>query len=57
MHWGVVNIPGANVTAGQTIAEYVGAGPPEGTGLHRYVLLVFKQEHNHDFEEPLKTIQ
>ncbi|KAH8306179.1 hypothetical protein KR018_003492 [Drosophila ironensis] len=43
LHWLVINIPGNKVSEGQTIAEYIGAGPREGTGLHRYVFLVFKQ--------------
>ncbi|XP_044750336.1 protein D2-like [Coccinella septempunctata] len=42
-HWLVVNIPGKNVKDGETLSEYIGAGPPKGTGLHRYVLLVYKQ--------------
>lgn len=36
------------------MSEYVGSGPPEGTGPHRYVYLVYKQpgkitdsEHGH----------
>ncbi|KAH8418181.1 hypothetical protein KR222_011199 [Zaprionus bogoriensis] len=43
LHWCVINIPGSDVASGQVIAEYVGAGPGEGSGLHRYVFLVFKQ--------------
>jgi len=31
-HWGVVNIRGGDVSSGETVAEYVGAGPPKGTG-------------------------
>ncbi|KAL3243453.1 hypothetical protein MRX96_020520 [Rhipicephalus microplus] len=27
----------------ETLSEYVGSGPPKGTGLHRYVFLVYKQ--------------
>lgn len=53
-HWLVVNIPGHNVANGETLSEYIGSGPPKGTGLHRYVYLVFKQagklqdkEHGH----------
>lgn len=42
-HWLVVNIPGNNVAKGDAIAEYVGAGPPKDTGLHRYVLLLYSQ--------------
>ncbi|XP_054726080.1 phosphatidylethanolamine-binding protein homolog F40A3.3-like [Anastrepha obliqua] len=43
LHWLVINIPANKVAEGQTVAEYVGSGPPEGTGLHRYIFLVFKQ--------------
>ncbi|KAI1729488.1 phosphatidylethanolamine-binding protein domain-containing protein [Ditylenchus destructor] len=53
-HWLVINIPGNNVNQGETLAEYVGAGPPQDTGLHRYVYLVYEQpgeisdpEHGH----------
>lgn len=42
-HWLVVNIPGTDIESGTTLAAYIGSGPPEGTGLHRYVFLVFKQ--------------
>lgn len=42
-HWAVINIPGSDVAKGEEIAAYVGAGAPEGTGLHRYVFLVYKQ--------------
>uniref|UniRef100_A0A0N4Z6M9 Phosphatidylethanolamine-binding protein n=1 Tax=Parastrongyloides trichosuri TaxID=131310 RepID=A0A0N4Z6M9_PARTI len=43
-HWLVVNIPGNNISKGDTLAEYVGSGPPSGTGFHRYVYLVYKQQ-------------
>lgn len=39
-HWLVGNIPGNDISKGNTLSEYVGAGPPKDTGLHRYVLLV-----------------
>lgn len=42
-HWLVVNIPGNNVSKGQIVAQYFGSSPDPGTGLHRYTLLVFKQ--------------
>lgn len=37
LHWLIVNIPAGNtesldITPGEVIAEYVGSGPPEGTG-------------------------
>ena len=43
-HWLVVNIPGNKVADGKVLYEYVGSGPPEGSGLHRYIFLVFKQK-------------
>ncbi|KFM57900.1 Phosphatidylethanolamine-binding protein 1, partial [Stegodyphus mimosarum] len=42
-HWLVVNIPETDVSSGTVLSEYVGSGPPKGTGLHRYVFLVYKQ--------------
>lgn len=42
-HWLVVNIPGSKVSEGETLSEYVGSGPPKGTGLHRYVFVTYKQ--------------
>jgi len=42
-HWLVGNIPGDDIAKGDTLTEYVGAGPPKGTGLHRYVYVVYKQ--------------
>lgn len=40
----VVNIPGNNIRQGTEIAEYIGAAPPENSGLHRYVYLVYLQD-------------
>jgi len=42
-HWLVVNIPGSKVNEGQVLAEFIGSGPPEGSGVHRYVFLAYKQ--------------
>ncbi|CAG2176915.1 unnamed protein product [Oppiella nova] len=42
-HWLVINIPGNDVSKGQVLADYIGSGPPQDTGLHRYVFLVYKQ--------------
>lgn len=50
-HWLVGNIPGSQVDKGETLTEYVGSAPPEGSGLHRYVLLVYKQPFKLAFNE------
>ncbi|KAI8124936.1 hypothetical protein FF38_12500 [Lucilia cuprina] len=42
-HWLVVNVPGSKVSDGEVLSDYIGSGPPQGTGLHRYVFLVYKQ--------------
>lgn len=54
-HWCVANIPGSDVSKGQVLSEYVGSGPPKGTGLHRYVFLLFKQSGKLNFSEPHLT--
>ncbi|XP_066595666.1 protein D3-like [Prorops nasuta] len=42
-HWIVGNIPEENVAKGEVLVEYVGPATPQGTGLHRYVFLLYKQ--------------
>ncbi|KAI8066227.1 phosphatidylethanolamine-binding protein [Gilbertella persicaria] len=47
-HWVVVNISGSNIENSLTKAEnqhtpYVGPGPGENTGVHRYTFLLYKQ--------------
>ncbi|KAF5288617.1 hypothetical protein FQR65_LT11988 [Abscondita terminalis] len=54
-HWLVGNIPGNNIQLGETLSEYIGAGPPEGTDLHRYVFLLYKQLEKLTFDEPKLT--
>lgn len=43
-HWIVGNIPGNNLNSGDTLSEFISSAPPKGSGLHRYVYLLFKQE-------------
>lgn len=52
LHWLVVNVPGCDLVKGDTIAEFVGSGPPEGTGLHRYVFLAYQQPGPITCDEP-----
>ena len=42
-HWAVVNIPGNEVSQGDEICSYMGAGPPHGGGTHRYLFLLYQQ--------------
>lgn len=50
-HWLVGNIPGGNVEIGEVLSGYIGAGPPKGTGLHRYVFVIYKQKGKITFNE------
>ncbi|KAJ2942933.1 hypothetical protein O0L34_g15123 [Tuta absoluta] len=51
LHWCVVNIHGDNVTAGDTLAEYMGAGPSKNSGVHRLTFLVYWQPGFMEFDE------
>lgn len=54
-HWLVGNILGNDLSTGDVMAEYVGSGPPKGSGLHRYVFLLYKQNGRLEFDEPRTT--
>ncbi|RWS24036.1 protein D3-like protein [Leptotrombidium deliense] len=48
LHWLVINIQGKSR---DEVANYVGPAPPQGTGLHRYVLLIFIQNTRLEIDE------
>lgn len=50
-HWLIGNIPGYNLEKGDVLSEYIGAGPPKDTGLHRYVFLAYLQPGKLEFDE------
>ncbi|CAI5522198.1 unnamed protein product [Closterium sp. Naga37s-1] len=54
LHWLVVNIPGATTlphsSAGDLVMAYKGPSPP--TGVHRYVLSLFRQPHRLTTDTP-----
>jgi len=54
-HWLVGNIQGGNISKGDVLSAYVGSGPPEGTGLHRYVFLIYEQPKKLTFDEKRLT--
>ncbi|CAH0402668.1 unnamed protein product [Chilo suppressalis] len=49
-HWLVGNIPGNKVSQGEVLSGYIGSGPPEGTGIHRYVFILYKQPGKINFD-------
>ncbi|KAF3820715.1 hypothetical protein GH733_005260 [Mirounga leonina] len=52
-HFLVVNMKGNNISSGTVLSDYVGSGPPKGTGLHRYVWLVYEQNGPLKCDEPI----
>ncbi|XP_044742112.1 uncharacterized protein LOC123303078 [Chrysoperla carnea] len=54
-HWLVGNIPGDKVCYGETIADYIPSAPPENTGYHRYIFLIYEQPGYIQFDEPRLT--
>lgn len=51
MHWLVGNIPGTDLASGKVLFGYMPPGPPKGTGPHRYILTVYKQPGQIDFNQ------
>ncbi|XP_055586704.1 protein D3-like [Uranotaenia lowii] len=55
-HWFVGNIPGSNIAGGDHRIAFVGSGPPQGSGLHRYIFLIYKQQNGKiDLSDAPKT--
>ncbi|XP_044266932.1 protein D2-like [Tribolium madens] len=51
LHWLVGNIKGCDMSTGEVIAEYRGAGPPRGTGWHRYLFMIYEHAQPVTFDE------
>nr|XP_018900413.1 PREDICTED: protein D3-like [Bemisia tabaci]XP_018900414.1 PREDICTED: protein D3-like [Bemisia tabaci] len=47
VHWILVNIPGSNISEGETIVPYQGPGWPYGNGSHRIVFMIHVQPWPH----------
>lgn len=43
------NIPGNNIEKGETLVEYLQPFPPKGTGYHRHIFVLYKQDKKIDF--------
>ncbi|KAM4526909.1 large ribosomal subunit protein mL38 [Fundulus diaphanus] len=54
LHWLVGNIPGGDVRAGEQLCHYLPPFPARGTGFHRYVYILFKQEKPISFQEDVR---
>ncbi|XP_055615676.1 protein D3-like [Toxorhynchites rutilus septentrionalis] len=54
-HWYVGNIPGDKIDEGDHRIAFIGSGPPQGTGLHRYVFLIYKQNGKIDLSDAPRT--
>lgn len=49
VHWFVGNIPGGDVSKGEVIVDYLQPIPPRGTGFHRYIFILYKQDEKLDY--------
>lgn len=45
------NIPGSDVKKGEVIFDYLQPFPPHGTGYHRYVFVLYKQDKRIDYSK------
>lgn len=41
-----MNVNGTDLNSGDVVFPYRGSGPPQGTGFHRYVFLLFRQAND-----------
>ncbi|GAA6225998.1 39S ribosomal protein L38, mitochondrial [Lates japonicus] len=54
IHWLVGNIPGGAVQSGEELCHYLPPFPARGTGFHRYIYVLFKQEGPVNFQEDVR---
>ncbi|PKU32934.1 hypothetical protein llap_16762 [Limosa lapponica baueri] len=54
LHWLVTNIPGNDIKSGKEICHYLPPFPAMGTGYHRFIFLLFKQDCPIDFSEDVR---
>lgn len=50
-HWFVANIPNGQVDKGERIVPFLQPIPPKGTGFHRHIFVLYKQEKKLDMSE------
>ncbi|XP_072339112.1 large ribosomal subunit protein mL38 isoform X1 [Scyliorhinus torazame] len=54
VHWLVGNIPGNAISEGEDICHYFPPFPAKGTGYHRCIFIIFKQDEVIDFKEDFR---
>lgn len=55
LHWMVANIPGDDVSSGETLCDYLRPFPPAGTGFHRHIFVLFKQTEKLDLSSERRS--
>jgi len=48
VHWFISNIPNGDISKGETIVPYLQPFPAKGTGFHRHIFILYKQEKKLD---------
>ncbi|KAM8796996.1 large ribosomal subunit protein mL38 [Eudromia elegans] len=56
LHWLVTNIPGNDIKSGKEICHYLPPFPARGTGYHRFIFLLFKQDCPMNFSEDVRPV-
>ncbi|XP_023224273.1 39S ribosomal protein L38, mitochondrial-like [Centruroides sculpturatus] len=56
LHWFIGNIKGNNILSGEVICDYLQPFPPRGTGYHRLVFILYKQEAIVDYSKLKKKL-
>ncbi|XP_002733854.2 large ribosomal subunit protein mL38-like [Saccoglossus kowalevskii] len=51
LHWMVGNIPGNDISKGEVVCDYIKPFPAQGTGYHRFIFILFKQDGCIDFSQ------
>ncbi|XP_054748211.2 large ribosomal subunit protein mL38-like [Lytechinus pictus] len=51
VHWLIGNIPGNRIGEGETLVDYLTPFPVRGTGYHRLIFILFKQQSRISFDE------
>ncbi|KAK6185416.1 hypothetical protein SNE40_007658 [Patella caerulea] len=55
LHWMIGNISGSDVSTGEVLCDYLPPFPPRGTGLLRYVFVLYEQTGQIDYSSMKKT--